>query len=201
MAFCKVMPLAGVSLLAMVSALGAQQANVDEVTLDTIYVVSNGKENVEATGGAVVTEDDLKRLQPADVSEIFARESSITVSGGGGPSKRIHVFGMEQSNLAVSVDGVPQVATSWHHTGSNVIDPAFLKRVDVEAGAAASDSGFAAAAGAIRYETVGAQDLLEAGQSVGGRASVGWGTNGRGWSGSLAGYGKNEVVPGNRTLC
>lgn len=72
-------------------------------------------------------------MQPADVSELFARDSAITVSGGAGPAKRIHVFGLEQSNLAVTVDGVPQGPTSWHHTGSNVIDPAFLKSVEVEA--------------------------------------------------------------------
>lgn len=99
---------------------------------------------------------------------------------------------MEQSALAVSVDGVPQVATSWHHTGSNVIDPAFLKRVEVEAGAAAADSGFAAAAGAVRYETVGAADLLEDGQTIGGRVGLSYGTNGRGFASSLAGYGRHN---------
>ncbi|MDS1135524.1 TonB-dependent receptor domain-containing protein [Nitratireductor indicus] len=157
--------------------------------LNTIYVVKDGQENIEATGGTVLTQEDIEELQPADVSELFSRESSVTVSGGGGPSKRIHVLGMEQSNLAVTVDGVPQTATSWHHTGSNVVDPAFLKRVEVEAGAAAADSGFAAAAGAIRYETVGAKDLLKDGKTLGGKASVSYGTNGRGVSSSLAAYG------------
>lgn len=191
MRYGRLLPLAGVSLIALGSGLRAQEATeADAYSLDTIYVVSEGQDNVEATGGTVVTEEDLQRLQPADVSELFARESSITVSGGGGPSKRIHVFGIEQSNLAVSVDGVPQVATSWHHTGSNVIDPAYLKAVEVEAGAAAADSGFGAAAGAIRYETKGAYDLLEAGQVVGGQASLSYGTNGRGVSASLAGYGQ-----------
>src|SRR5690606_35347454 len=176
------------------AALHAQEADgaTQETTLGTITVISQGKDNVEATGGTVVTEEDIETLKPADVSELFSRESSVTVSGGGGPSKRIHVLGMEQSNLAVTVDGVPQTATSWHHTGSNVIDPAFLKRVEVEAGAAAADSGFAAAAGAIRYETVGALDLLEDGKDIGARFGLSWGSNGRGVSGSAAGYGRHE---------
>src|SRR5690606_19090886 len=158
-------------------------------TLETI-VVKGGGENAKATGGTVITREDLEALNPADVSTLFSRESSITVSGGGGPSKRIHVFGMEQANLAVTVDGVPQPATSWHHTGSTVIDPVFLKRVEVEAGAAAADSGFAAAAGAVRYETVGANDLLQDGKDFGGRLGVSYGTNVRGSSGSAALYGR-----------
>lgn len=187
MLMTRLLPLAGVSTLALLSAGWAQTA--DPVVLNTITLVSDGAENIESTGGAVVTEEDVEILQPADVSELFARESAVTASGGAGPSKRIHVFGIEQSKLAVTVDGVPQGPTSWHHTGSNVIDPAFIRRVEVEAGAAAADAGFAAAAGAVRYETLGARDLLEDGRSTGGRAALSWGSNGRGVSASLAGYG------------
>ncbi|MDF3852807.1 TonB-dependent receptor domain-containing protein [Paracoccus sp. P2] len=188
----RILPLAGVSSLALATALYAQDnQNAETVVLNPITLVADGQENVEATGGVSVTPEDIEALQPADVSELFARESSITVSGGGGPAKKVSVFGIEQSLLAVTVDGVPQAQTSWHHTGSNVIDPAFLKSVEVEAGAAAADSGFAAAAGALRYETVGALDLLEAGQNVGGRAALSYGSNGRGFSGSLAGYGRS----------
>lgn len=179
--------LLGASCLALASGLGAQEA--DPVLLDTVTLISKGHENIEATGGAVVSQEDIQALQPADVSELFARESAVTVSGGAGPSKRIHIFGMEQSNLAVTVDGVPQGRTGWHHTGSNVIDPAFLKSVEVEAGAASADAGFAAAAGAVRYETVGALDLLEDGKTIGGRAGLSFGSNGRGAAATLAGYG------------
>lgn len=189
----RILPLAGVSSLALATALYAQetarQATSDHVVLNPITLIAGGQENVEATGGVSVTPEDLEAMQPADVSELFARDSAIAVSGGAGPAKRIHVFGLEQSNLAVTVDGVPQGPTSWHHTGSNVIDPAFLKSVEVEAGAAAADAGFGAAAGAVRYETVGAKDLLAEGQTHGGRVGLSYGTNGRGWSGSLAGYG------------
>ncbi|QRZ13249.1 TonB-dependent receptor [Paracoccus methylovorus] len=186
-----IIALAGVSSLALTTALYAQD-NQNTVVLDPITLVSSGQENVEATGGVSVTPEDIQAIQPADVSELFSRNSAITVSGGAGPSKRIHVFGMEQSNLAVTVDGVPQGVTSWHHTGSNVIDPAFLRSVEVEAGAAAADAGFGAAAGAVRYETVGARDLLTDGRNQGGRVGLSYGSNGRGISGSLAGFGVYE---------
>lgn len=195
MKFNRILPLAGVSLLALATAINAQDAAADStqtIVLNPITLIADGQENVEATGGVVVSSDDIEAMQPADVSELFARDSAITVSGGAGPSKRIHVFGMEQSNLAVTVDGVLQGTTSWHHTGSNVIDPAFLKSVEVEAGAAAADAGFGAAAGAVRYTTVGARDLLEDGKRQGGRVGLSYGSNGRGFSGSLAGYGVYE---------
>ncbi|SMO83334.1 TonB-dependent receptor domain-containing protein [Paracoccus laeviglucosivorans] len=185
--------LAGVSTLALATALSAQDlatgAAPGTVVLSPITLIANGQENVEATGGVSVSAEDIEAMQPADVSELFARDSAISVSGGAGPSKRIHVFGLEQSALAVTVDGVPQGPTSWHHTGSNVVDPAFLKAVTVEAGAAAADTGFGAAAGAVRYETVGAKDLLTDGRTQGGRVGLSYGTNGRGLSASLAGYG------------
>lgn len=180
------LPLAGVSTLALMTAAAWGQ---EPIVLDTLTLVAAGEENIETTGGAVVTAEDVDELQPDNVSELFARESAVTVSGGAGPSKRVYVFGIEQSKLAVSVDGVPQGPQSWHHTGSNVIDPAFIRSVEVEAGAAAADAGFAAAAGAVRYETVGARDLLEDGKAMGGRASLSYGDNGRGFAGSLAGYG------------
>ncbi|WP_449041510.1 TonB-dependent receptor domain-containing protein [Paracoccus sp. (in: a-proteobacteria)] len=190
----RLLPLAGVSTLALVqsAALAQEPAASAPIVLAPITLVADGEENIEATGGVVVTREDIEALQPADPSELFARESAVTVSGGAGPSKRIHVFGMEQSNLAVTVDGVPQFGNGWHHTGSNVIDPAFLKSVEIEAGAAAADAGFAASAGALRYETLGARDMLTDGRSTGGRAALSYGSNGRGVAGSLAGYGVYE---------
>ncbi|KGJ04342.1 hemoglobin/transferrin/lactoferrin receptor protein [Paracoccus halophilus] len=195
MKLSRILPLAGVSSLALASALYAQDTARTQNDADTtillapITLIAAGQESVEATGGAVVSQEDIEAMQPADVSELFSRESAVAVSGGAGPAKRIYVFGIEQSNLAVTVDGVPQGVTSWHHTGSNVLDPAFLKSVEVEAGAATADAGFAAAAGAVRYETLGARDLLRDGRSQGGRVALSYGSNGRGLSGSLAGYG------------
>ncbi|AXC49015.1 ligand-gated channel [Paracoccus suum] len=194
--------LAGASGLALTAVLTAGTALAQDLApaplagasstlvLDPITLIAGGDEKVVATGGVALSEEDLAILQPADVSELFARNSAVSVSGGVGPAKRIHVLGLEQSNLNVTVDGVPQPVTGWHHTGSTTIDPAFLKSVEVEAGAAAADSGFGAAAGAVRYETVSADDLLQDGRDIGGRAGLSYGSNGRGLRASLASFGK-----------
>lgn len=192
----RVFPLAGVSLIALSSAALAQDAAISQnpgtIVLDPITLVADGQENIEATGGVVVSQSDLEAIAPTDISDVFSRDSAVSVSAGGGPSKRVHVFGIEQSNLAVSVDGVPQFGDNWHHSGSNVIDPALLKRVTVDAGTAPADAGFGAGAGAIRYETVDAYDLLTDGRKQGGRVGLSYGSNGRGLSANIAGYGVYE---------
>lgn len=187
----RTLALSGVSALALSSAAFAQEAESPLGTfLGTISLIFDGQENIEATGGAVVSQEDIEALAPTNLSELFGRESAVTVSAGGGAAKRVSVFGIEQSLLAVTVDGVAQVATSWHHTGSHAVDPSFLKSVEVEAGAAAADAGFGAAAGSLRYETVGALDLLEEGQTIGGTAKLSYGSNGQGVNALLAGYGQ-----------
>ena len=154
--------------LVLCAPLWAQERRLNQVT-----VIENGEEQVEATGGAVVTREDLERLQPRDTAAIFQRESGVSVSGGSQVAQRVYVLGFEQSMLAVTIDGARQPGTVWHHAGNILVDPSLLKRVEVEAGAAAADAGFAAAVGAVRYETVNALDLLAPGQTLGGRARLG----------------------------
>ena len=175
--------------LALSTPLWAQERHLEQVT-----VIANGEEQVEATGGAVVTREDLERLQPRDTAGIFQRESGVSVSGGAQVAQRVYVLGFEQSMLAVTIDGARQPGTAWHHAGNILVDPSFLKRVEVEAGAAAADAGFAAAVGAVRYETVNALDLLQPGQALGARARLGYGSNGTGFTTNLSAYGKSGAV-------
>lgn len=180
--------LAGLSVSLLAPVTGAMAAESSGIQLPAITVISNGVEQLKATGGSVVSQEDIEKIQPKNPAELFRREATVTVSGGPTVAQRIHVNGLEQSYLAVTVDGARQPGTMWHHAGSSLIDPAFLKRVEVEAGAAAADSGFASAAGALRYQTVNAYDLLSDGKSVGARIRAGWGSNGQGFSGNVAGY-------------
>ncbi len=175
--------------LVLSAPLWAQENRLQQVT-----VIENGEEQVEATGGAVVTREDLERLQPRDTAGIFQRESGVSVSGGSQVAQRVYVQGFEQSMLAVTIDGARQPGTTWHHAGNILVDPSFLKRVEVEAGAAAADAGFAAAVGAVRYETVNALDLLQPGQTLGGRVRLGYGSNGTGFTTNLSAYGKSGQV-------
>jgi hemoglobin/transferrin/lactoferrin receptor protein len=182
---------AAVVLLTLSSAFAQTAA---EHHLQQVTVIENGEELIEATGGSVVTPQDLALLQPRNIGDIFQREAGVTVSGGSQVAQRVHVLGFEQSQLNVTIDGARQPGTVWHHAGNLSIDPSFLQRVEVEAGAAAADAGFASAVGAVRYETVNGRDLLRKGQSVGGRVKLGYGSNGQGFSSNLAAYGQSGAV-------
>lgn len=184
--------IAAAALITCTTAAWAQPAS--EHQLQAVTVIDNGEEQIEATGGTVVSQEDLQRLQPQNINQIFQRESGVTVSGGSQVAQRVHVLGFEQSQLNVTVDGARQPGTVWHHAGNLSIDPSFLKRVEVEAGAAAADSGFASAVGAVRYETVNGRDLLRPGQTVGGRVKLGYGSNGQGITSNAAAYGQSGMV-------
>jgi len=94
--------------------------------------------------------------------------------------------------LAVSIDGARQPGNVWHHNGNLTLDPMFLKSVEVDPGVTAADAGFGAAAGAIRYETVDAIDLLKSGKNLGGTAILGYDSNGQTFKTTLSGYGKSD---------
>lgn len=177
--------LLGVSLLALAAGMaGAQQAT----ELDAI-VIQNAEETADA-GAVSLTAQDLERLQPSTLSDVFRRESGIAVGGGSAASQRVHVNGLEESKLSVTVDGARQPGNFWHHSGTSQIDPAFLKSVQVRPGVASADAGFATGAGALRYETLDAADLLSDGQDFGARVSLGFGANGYGAKGTIAAYGR-----------
>lgn len=165
-----------------------------ERLLKQVTVIENGEEQIETTGGVVVTREDLEQLQPRDTAGIFARESGVQVSGGAQVAQRVYVLGFEQAMLAVTIDGARQPGTNWHHAGNILVDPGFLKRVEVEAGAAAADAGFAAAVGAVRYETVNAHDLLAPGSDLGARLKLGYGSNGAGITAHSGAYGKSASI-------
>lgn len=86
---------------------------------------------------------------------------------------------MEETNLAVTIDGTRQTNKIFHHSTTNLIDPSLLKRVRVDPGVAPADAGPGALAGAIAYETVSAGDLLAPGRTIGGFATAGFSSNGR----------------------
>lgn len=136
-----------------------------------------------------VTSQDLARNNPTDLQDVFKGEPGIKVGSSLPMSQKVYVHGIEETNLAVTIDGAEQNNKVFHHNGTNLIDPGLLKAVRVDAGVAPADAGFGALAGAIAYETKDVGDLL-AGDGVGGFAKSIFNTNGNVFTNTLAGYGK-----------
>lgn len=180
----------GTSLIALMAmaGLGAGVAGAEEpVNLGRIYLTFGA--TIENRGGSELDTSDLDAVAPTKLSDLYGRESAVQVGGGAPASQRIYIHGFEESKMAVTVDGARQAGNFWHHNGTSLIDPAFLKSVAVSPGVSGADEGFATGAGSVRYETVDATDLLAEGDTFGGRVSAMAGTNGMGQKGTLALYG------------
>jgi hemoglobin/transferrin/lactoferrin receptor protein len=127
-----------------------------------------------------VSEEDLRRRDPADLQDVFAGETSVSVGGSLAINQKVYVHGVEEVQLAVTVDGGRQNNKVFHHNATTLMDPSLLKVVRVDPGVAPADAGPGALAGSIAYETKDARDLLDPGESLGGLAKLSYDSNGDG---------------------
>lgn len=142
-----------------------------------------------------ITPAELERKNPADIRQVFAGEPGIRVGGSVPMNEKVYVNGVEETNLAVSIDGSRQNNKVFHHSGTTLIDPSFLKVVRVDAGVAPADAGPGALAGAIAYETKDARDFLD-GDGAGGLAKTSYNLNGPGSTTNLGVYGRHGWAEG-----
>lgn len=168
----------------------AQTDTGDDAFLGTI--VLSAPENPIAEDGISVTSEGLALSNPADLSELFVAEPTIAVGGSIPMSQKVYVNGIEENNLAISIDGARQNNKVFHHNTTTLIDPALLKAARIEPGVASADAGPGALAGALEYETKDVADLLDPGETFGGRYKFEYDTNGEVFSNSLGLYGRDS---------
>lgn len=177
--------------LALIAATGAgaQDAAQGKPTeLDEVTVTADGAEKPGTR--TLVNAATIERRQPSDMKQLFADNPEIAVAGGSPASQKFYLHGIDQAKLNVQIDGARQGNNVWHHNGTMVIDPMFLKLAGVESGVAAADSGFGSLGGAVRFETKDAADLLLPGRTLGGALNLGFDTNAKTFKATGAGYGK-----------
>lgn len=168
---------ASTSAIAVFAALGPTLASAQNViNLDEIRVESQDAQ--DALGNSVITQKDLGERNSRTIADVFAGESEVKASGGPAIAQKVFVHGIEESLLAVTIDGARQNKSAFHHTGNVLIDPAILKRVEVSSGLAPADAGPGALGGLLAYQTADARDLLDAGDTFGGKTTLSYGSNG-----------------------
>ncbi|MCA2013570.1 TonB-dependent receptor [Cereibacter sphaeroides] len=185
-------PFLSVSILALTAGLGlpvaAQSTEAAASTfLGTIRIDSHAAQAV--LGNDEITEEEIDQRNPSSIRDVFAGVSSVQASGGASMATNVFVNGLEESLLAVTIDGARQNKSPFHHTGNVLLDPALLRRVEISAGLAPADAGANATGGVIAYEYADAIDLLQPGQTFGGRFTLATGTNGYGVRTGMAVYG------------
>ncbi|MBO9473361.1 TonB-dependent receptor [Shimia sp. R10_1] len=189
-------PLVRLSLLAstalctpLLAGAASAQDTGELFELEDIRIESDDAQSV--LGNHEVSEEDIERRNPASISDVFDGESAISVSGGAAIAKKVFVNGIEESLLSVTIDGARQNKSAFHHTGNVLIDPGLLKAVEISSGLAPADEGPGGLGGSIAYTTKDAADLLEAGDSFGGKVTLGGGDNGFGLRSALTLYGQS----------
>ncbi|WP_075222722.1 TonB-dependent receptor plug domain-containing protein [Acuticoccus yangtzensis] len=147
----------------------------------------------EGTGNSTtVTQAELERTNPQTLREVFLADPAINVGSSIPMSQKIYVQGIEEPNLAVTIDGTRQNNKVFHHSATTLIDPDLLKAVRVDPGVAPADAGPGALGGSIAFETKDVGDLLAPGQMFGGLISGEYVTNGNIFSTNGALYGRHN---------
>ncbi|CAN7672191.1 TonB-dependent receptor [Bosea sp. LjRoot237] len=179
-----------VTVEAIPSAAAVGAAPAGAIALDAIDV----RGATMARGGVseiVIGPQEIERKNPTDTRGLFAGEPGIKVGGSIPMSQKVYVHGVEENNLSVTIDGSRQNNKVFHHNGTTLIDPSFLKAARVDAGVAPADAGPGALAGAIAYETKDARDFLS-GNGVGGFAKTMFNSNGKVFTNTLSGYARYD---------
>lgn len=142
----------------------AASAEVGDVELAPIQVTAQrGADTNTVVGAARIDVEQAVSLQ-----DLFKQTPEVSVGGGGLPvAQKLYVRGIGERMLNISIDGAAQPESAYHHVGQVMIEPELLKRVEVEAGTAAATAGPGALAGALRFTTRGAADLLRPGERAG----------------------------------
>ncbi|MCJ7873565.1 TonB-dependent receptor plug domain-containing protein [Phaeobacter sp. J2-8] len=140
------------SILAGTTIVGFSSATVvsaEDAFLGTIVLappqfnpISAGEEGLSdlATGEVDVTSAGIALSNPADLSELFVAEPTIAVGSSIPMSQKVYVQGIEENNLAISIDGARQNNKIFHHNTTTLIDPALLKAVRIDPGVAPADA-------------------------------------------------------------
>jgi len=189
--------LAGVSLACLPSLALAQtylERPADEGTQPSAQ-----SEPGRRSGDAIVvlgrtiageTVERAERYQARQIRDLFDADPSIDLAGGSRNGQRLFLRGVEGSNLNITVDGARQGQNLYNHRGGlQNIDPEILKRVEIQPGPSAADQGFGALGGAIRFETVDAQDRLLDGRRMGMFARASYGSAAKSKRLAVAAYG------------
>ncbi|WP_428423451.1 TonB-dependent receptor domain-containing protein [Pararhizobium sp.] len=158
--------------------------------LEPISVFGGSSGNLGA-GEIQISAEELEQKNPANIADVFSGEPGISVGSSLPMSQKVYVHGIEETNLAVTIDGSRQNNKVFHHAGTNMIDPSLLKAVGVDAGVAPADAGPGALGGAIAYETKDARDLLD-GDGFGGFITSSYNFNSDTVTTGLSAYGLHE---------
>ncbi|WFB35833.1 TonB-dependent receptor [Kiritimatiellota bacterium B12222] len=174
----------------LVTAAAAQEASPSHIVdLDRVTVIPQQMSAVRTV--SVIDESEIEKLQATTLGDVFRLDPEISVGGGATPSaQKIYIRGIEDTMINVQVDGARQPTSVYHHQSHIMLDPEFIKGIEVDSGAGSAVAGPGALGGSVRFVTKNASDFLEADQTMGALLKVGGYSNADSYKATGAGYGK-----------
>ncbi|RMH94902.1 TonB-dependent hemoglobin/transferrin/lactoferrin family receptor [Lysobacter pythonis] len=152
--------------------------HADKVTvLDTITVTATRSPNSSfgvPASVSTVNRGQLDDAQASTVSTVLRTLPNVNYGGGPRPAAQSPAIrGLQGPRIIISVDG----ARRNNDGGVNtllLIDPDFIKQVDVVRGPMSAAYGSGGLGGVMAFETIGAKDFLSPDQTFGGRVKAGY---------------------------
>ncbi|MBF9051747.1 TonB-dependent hemoglobin/transferrin/lactoferrin family receptor [Roseobacter sp. HKCCD9010] len=184
------------------SAVHAQDLNPDlGFDLGTIFLGSALRDDRAIldtpVAASVVEGEELAERQAGDFQELIGDIPGVTINGGPrGISHEPNIRGFRDEQIVLRFDG-GRLNFGLAHRGRFFVDPSLVQRVEVVRGGGSTLFGSGALGGVISVETVDAADLLQEGQTIGGRVSLGYSSNGDqidGTSAVYADYGQLDLL-------
>ncbi len=160
-------------------------ASGSEVMLDAITVrsVRAGPEDGTPTSTSVLDRGTvMTETQPDRVSDFLELVPGVTTSESpGDPATAINIRGLQDfGRVNVTIDGARQNFQTSGHGANGVFyfDPEMLGQVQVTRGATATAEGASQIGGVVAFDTLTADDVLDADRIAGARARMRYGSNG-----------------------
>ena len=164
-------------------------------TLQAVRAVAHRSQMPEGEANIAKTSaQDIQSRQASTLSEVFAKDASISVGGASRATQKLYIRGLEDRLYSVNIDGASQFGSMFHHQGNVTIDPMMIKNITISKGVGRLDTSAGALAGSVEVQTKDARDLLRRDASGALIEKFGGAISGSGFSnvGSVALFGASE---------
>ena len=172
--------------------LEAGEPNSGALMLEPAHVKDSGNDSQFAGEVIDISYEQLKRIQPTDLKDIFTTESAVAVGGSIPMNQKLYLRGVEEAALLVTIDGSRQNNRIFHHSATTLIDPSLLKSVRASSGVSPADDGPGAIGGSIVFETVDVVDLLAKNAPFGGFTTIAYDSNSETLTTAASVYGQQQ---------
>lgn len=167
--------------LAMLTATPAfaeesqEDASESEVEHVTVYGTTQPMTVMEYPGQvSVVDAEQLELYNPSSMADLLRDVPGLVFTGGPRRTGQTpSIRGRSGENVLILLDGARQSFLSAHD-GRFFLDPDLVRRAEVVRGPASALYGSGAVGGVLAFETIRAEDLLDAGEHAGYRIKAGY---------------------------